>query len=119
MFEVMVGSAGMVVAYISRGYHLRGWKRSLGMAETLLKDSWPLIFSRIAIMIYLRIDQVMLGEMAGADVVRGGIFQSRNDVCYFDMGKLIYLSGNCSKRFFYGDELDQDIHGTAFPWCHS
>jgi O-antigen/teichoic acid export membrane protein len=69
MLEVMIGSAGLVVVYISRGHHLRDWKSSPAMAKTLLKDSWPLIFSCIAIMIYLRIDQVMLGEMAGAEEV--------------------------------------------------
>ena len=39
------------------------------MARNLLRDSWPLIFSCIVIMIYLRIDQVMLGEMAGSEAV--------------------------------------------------
>jgi O-antigen/teichoic acid export membrane protein len=31
----------------------------------MLKDNWPLILSGVAIMIYMRIDQVMIGEMAG------------------------------------------------------
>ncbi len=69
MIEVMLGSAGLVVAFRSRGYRLGDWRSSLGMAKTLLKDSWPLIFSCIVIMIYLRIDQVMLGEMVGSEEV--------------------------------------------------
>ncbi len=32
-------------------------------ARALLRDSWPLIFSNIAIVIYMRVDQVMLGNM--------------------------------------------------------
>jgi O-antigen/teichoic acid export membrane protein len=39
------------------------------MARKLLRDSWPLLFSCIVIIIYLRIDQVMLGEMAGSEEV--------------------------------------------------
>jgi O-antigen/teichoic acid export membrane protein len=39
------------------------------MAKVLLKDSWPLIFSCVVIMIYLRIDQVMLREMVGSEEV--------------------------------------------------
>jgi len=31
----------------------------------MLKDSWPLIFSGVTVMIYLRIDQIMIKEMLG------------------------------------------------------
>jgi O-antigen/teichoic acid export membrane protein len=67
--EIAAGSAGLVIAYRNRGYRLRRWKISLEKARFLLKDSWPLLFSCIVIVIYLRIDQVMLGEMAGIEAV--------------------------------------------------
>lgn len=65
LFEVASGSAGLVLAYKSKGGHLRAWRGSLEKAKGLLKDSWPLIFSNVVIMVYMRIDQVMLGEMTG------------------------------------------------------
>lgn len=34
-------------------------------AQNLLKDSWPLIFSTFVIMIYMRIDQIMIKEILG------------------------------------------------------
>lgn len=37
----------------------------LSIARKLLKDSWPLIFSAIVVMIYMRIDQIMIKEMLG------------------------------------------------------
>lgn len=37
----------------------------LSIAKQLLQDSWPLIFSTIVIMIYMRIDQIMIREMLG------------------------------------------------------
>ena len=37
----------------------------LNIAKQLLKDSWPLIFSSIVVMIYMRIDQIMIKEMLG------------------------------------------------------
>lgn len=37
----------------------------LNIAKQLLKDSWPLIFSAIVTMIYLRIDQIMIKEILG------------------------------------------------------
>lgn len=36
---------------------------SLTIAKRLLKDSWPLIFSALLVMIYMRIDQIMIKEM--------------------------------------------------------
>lgn len=35
------------------------------VAKKLLKDSWPLIFSAVLVMIYMRIDQIMIKEMLG------------------------------------------------------
>jgi O-antigen/teichoic acid export membrane protein len=37
----------------------------LSIAKQLLKDSWPLIFAAIVVMIYMRIDQIMIKEMLG------------------------------------------------------
>lgn len=36
-----------------------------GIAKKMLKDSWPLAISGLVIMIYMRIDQVMIKEMLG------------------------------------------------------
>ncbi len=38
-------------------------------AQRLLRDSWPLIFSGLAIAFYMRIDQVMIKQMLGAKEV--------------------------------------------------
>lgn len=37
----------------------------LGTAKAMLKNSWPLILSGIAISLYMRIDQIMIKEMLG------------------------------------------------------
>jgi O-antigen/teichoic acid export membrane protein len=72
--EIAIGSTGLVIAYRVTGHRLKDWHASLTMAGTLLKDSWPLIFSGIVSMIYLRIDQVMLGQMKGSGEV--GIYSA-------------------------------------------
>lgn len=41
------------------------WKIKYTIMKDLLKDGWPLILSGIAVMIYMRIDQVMIGNMLG------------------------------------------------------
>ena len=53
-------------------------------AKKLLTDSWPLIFSGLAIMIYVRIDQIMIKEMLGEREV--GLYSAAvrlSEVWYF------------------------------------
>jgi O-antigen/teichoic acid export membrane protein len=63
--EIAIGSLGLVLSYRISGHFIRSWRSNLPRAQRLLKDSWPLILSSVAIMIYMRIDQVMIGEMVG------------------------------------------------------
>ena len=45
------------------------WKLNFARATKLLEDSWPLILSAVMITIYMKIDQVMLGNMASNEAV--------------------------------------------------
>jgi O-antigen/teichoic acid export membrane protein len=69
LFEVVAGAAGLIIAYRSKGHRFRDWSGSVKSAWNMLRDSWPLMMSSMVILIYLRIDQVMLGEMAGVEEV--------------------------------------------------
>ena len=56
----------------------------LAIAKQLLKDSWPLIFSALVVMIYMRIDQIMIKEMLGEKEV--GLYSAAvrlSEVWYF------------------------------------
>jgi O-antigen/teichoic acid export membrane protein len=56
----------------------------LKIAKSLLKDSWPLMLSALVIMIYMRIDQIMIKEMLGEHDV--GIYSAAvrlSEVWYF------------------------------------
>jgi O-antigen/teichoic acid export membrane protein len=67
--EVVLYSAGLAISYGMKGGSFRSWRASFSRALGLLKDSWPLFFSGVVTMIYMRIDQVMLGEMTGNEEV--------------------------------------------------
>ena len=45
------------------GGSIRAWQFRLARATTLLKHSWPLVLSGLAVMVYMRIDQIMLGQI--------------------------------------------------------
>ena len=67
--EVGLGSLGLVIAYRSQSCSLLNWRATVKRARSLLHDSWPLLFSMVAITIYQRIDQIMLMEMVGSEEV--------------------------------------------------
>ena len=81
---------GMVIIYQSNGNLIKSWKVNFSYATLLLKDSWSLIFAGIVVMIYMRIDQVMLGQMIGDKAV--GIYSVAvkiSELWYFVPGVIV------------------------------
>lgn len=82
--EGLLVAAGLLGVYALRGGRLLAWRGHYQHAKTLFKDSWPLILSGLAIMVYMRIDQIMLGQMLGDEAV--GIYSAAvriSEVWYF------------------------------------
>jgi len=69
LLQSVILASGLVVMYIKQKSSLFNWSLDFGLAKNLLKDSWPLILSGIAISIYMRIDQVMIKNMLDAEAV--------------------------------------------------
>ncbi len=67
-----------------RGHAINTLRFNLTRAKNLFLDSWPLFLSGITIMIYMKIDQIMLGEISGDKSV--GIYSAAlriSEVFYF------------------------------------
>lgn len=62
--ENIFGAIGLIIAYKAKGQNLLEWRINWQRAKILLKESWPLILSGFAIMVYVRIDQIMLGQLS-------------------------------------------------------
>jgi PST family polysaccharide transporter len=63
--EIALGAAGLVIGYRTIGGKMLSWRVGKKRALNLLEQSWPVIFSAMAIMIYMRLDMVMLKMMQG------------------------------------------------------
>jgi PST family polysaccharide transporter len=74
LFEIILGAIGMVLTYRKFGYRLKDWLSTFVRCRHLLGDSWPMILSGLSIAIYMKIDQIMLGNLAGNGAV--GIYTS-------------------------------------------
>lgn len=62
-------SIAQLATYIYKNNSIFRWRWSLRCAAELLRDSWPLFLSGIMIMVYMRIDQVMIKEMLSFEMV--------------------------------------------------
>ncbi len=82
--EGLLVSTGLMIVYALQGGQIRAWIARISRARNLIKDSWPLTLSGLAIMVYMRIDQIMLGQMLGDESV--GIYSAAvkiSEVWYF------------------------------------
>jgi len=67
--EIFVGELGLLVSYIRYRGMLPRWNWNMRLSKSLMRESWPLMISGIMIMLYLRIDQVLLGRLSSMEVV--------------------------------------------------
>jgi O-antigen/teichoic acid export membrane protein len=82
--EGLIGAAGLLAIFAMRGGGMRAWHIRPQRVKTLLADSWPLMLSGMAIMVYMRIDQIMLGQLLGDESV--GIYTAAvkiSEIVYF------------------------------------
>jgi O-antigen/teichoic acid export membrane protein len=84
MAEALAAAIFMLVLLSFRGSKIRDLRASLARTKSLLSASWPLLLSGMTIMIYMKIDQIMLGQMLGDEAV--GIFSAAtriSEIWYF------------------------------------
>lgn len=68
-FEYFVLAIGLVLVYKANSYKILNWNYSKIFAKSILMDSWPLALSGIAVMIYMKIDQVMIKHIISEESV--------------------------------------------------
>ncbi|MEH2392430.1 MAG: flippase [Nostoc sp.] len=107
--EFAMSAISLLIVYQLKGSSLWLWRWSFTAAKILLKESLPLIFSGFAIMIFMRIDQVMLGQMIGDSEV--GVYSAAvriSEIWYFipaaivsSVAPAIYAAKEKSESLYY------------------
>jgi PST family polysaccharide transporter len=67
--ESIIAGIFLVIAYQTTVGKITNWRSELLRAKQMMRVSWPLILSGLAIVVYLRIDQIMLGQLADDQAV--------------------------------------------------
>jgi PST family polysaccharide transporter len=106
--EIGLGAVGLILVYKAQGYSLWLWCWDFPLAKTLLKESWPLMLSGLSIMIYMRIDQIMLGEMVGDSAV--GLYSAAtriSEVWYFIP---MAIASSVAPSIFAAKEVSEELY---------
>lgn len=108
--ESVILAVGLIAMYIKQKLNIFNWKIKFDLAKRLLKDSWPLILSGVAISIYMRIDQVMIKQMINLGAVGNYAVAVRlSEVWYFipmaitsSVFPAIVNAKKVSEKLYYG-----------------
>lgn len=69
LFDTVLIAGGYLVSYRSKIDSVRKWQFDKEKAKHLIKQSFPLLLSGAAVVVYQKIDQVMLGNMLDKEAV--------------------------------------------------
>jgi len=106
--EFAIGAVGLLISYKFTGYSISSWRWSFPLAKILLRESWYLILASVGTMIYMRIDQIMLGEMVGNKAV--GIYSAAtriSEVWYFIP---MAISSSVIPSIFRAKEISETLY---------
>ncbi|HEY9770028.1 MAG TPA: flippase [Coleofasciculaceae cyanobacterium] len=67
--DAVMMAAGTIWIYLKQHQSVFVWQFNFTRAIALLKDSFPLILSGVMVVIYMKIDQIMLGNLANNQAV--------------------------------------------------
>jgi len=74
----------LLAIYFRQGGRPTEWQFDSERAKSLLRKSWPLALANLGVVVYLKIDQVMLGQMTGdAEVGTYAIAAQLSEATYF------------------------------------
>jgi PST family polysaccharide transporter len=80
-----VAFVGVAIAFVyqSKGNDLKLWRVSWLRGKELLKESWPLVMSGLAVFIYSKIDQIMLGSLNKTELGYYAVAVKLSEMCDF------------------------------------
>ena len=108
--EVVIAAICLVAIYQTQEVvRFFDWKWSLPTAKYLMRESFPLILSGFAILLYMKVDQIMLGQMKSDSEV--GVYSAAvriSELWYFipntivlSVTPAIYAAKEKSEQYYY------------------
>jgi polysaccharide transporter, PST family len=85
--ELAIGAILLVLVYRINNFRITDWKFNKSLSLQLMKNGWPLLLSGIVVLVYMKIDQIMIGDLLNDKEV--GIYSAAvriSEIWYFIPG---------------------------------
>jgi polysaccharide transporter, PST family len=106
--EVAGGAIGLWSIYRQKKGFKGVWRWHLPLAKALFQEGWPLLFSALSIMVYMKIDAIMLKQMVSDRAV--GLYSAAvkiSEVWYFIPAA---ITASVSPAIFAAKQLDEALY---------
>ncbi|MFH1249787.1 MAG: flippase [bacterium] len=77
--EIFLAAVGFLIIFKTQKLSVFQWRFDWNIARSLFRDSWPLMFSSLAVTIYMKVDKIILKEMLGDASV--GLYDAAVRLC--------------------------------------
>jgi O-antigen/teichoic acid export membrane protein len=81
--EMALGAIVLTFVYQSKGNDFKLWRVSWARGKELLRESWPLVLSSLAVFVYSKIDQIMLGSLNKTELGYYAVAVKLSEICDF------------------------------------
>jgi len=106
--ESIILACGLLTAYLKNRLSFRNWKFKFPIAQKLLISSYPLIFSGLAISIYMKIDQIMIKEML--DATATGLYAAAVRICEAWYFLPVVITGSVFPAIIHAKKTGEKIY---------
>jgi polysaccharide transporter, PST family len=106
--EVAAGAIALWAIYRQKGGFKEVWRWDLPLANALFREGWPLLFSALSIMVYMKIDAIMLKEMVSDRAV--GLYSAAvkvSEIWYFIPAA---ITASVSPAIFAAKQADEALY---------
>jgi polysaccharide transporter, PST family len=108
LIESAIGAILSIVVYQATRQKIQKWRFDWSRAQNLMRIGWPLIFSELAIMVYVKIDQVMLGQMSGDNEV--GVYSAAVRIAESWLFLLATIVTSVKPSIIEAKKLGEDVY---------
>lgn len=108
LLESLLVSVGFYFFFLQQKTADLKLKIDLSVAKQILKDSWPLILASVAVAVYMKIDQVMIGSMLGDKPL--GIYSvavTLSEIWYFFP---VVVCASVFPAIIYSKKISQELY---------
>ena len=106
--EMALGCVALSIAYCRSGASLIALRWNSQLVYPMLKESFPLLLSGLTIMLYMKIDLIMIGQMIGTRSV--GIYAAASRLSEVWYALPVAIAASAAPSIYEGKKISEEVY---------